>query len=133
MPQLGIDRRAVRAAQPSPPGSGTGEIGWAPQLRELIAFDRIAEVLGPEAAAGNLIGIAPEDDRDTVAAVVRDAFGAAHEPLALGARLTTPRPMPSPTPRTTPSPTPRPPSPAPLTAVTSVMPESATTAPPTRP
>ena len=39
------------------------------------------------AAAGNLVGIAPEEDRDTVAAVVRDAFGAAVAPLALGARV----------------------------------------------
>ena len=76
--QLGIDRRAVRAATALATRVRRGEIGWAPQLRELIAFARIAEVLGPEAAAGNLVGIAPEDDRDTVAAAVRDAFGAAH-------------------------------------------------------
>ena len=91
--QLGIDRRAVRAAKALATRQRRGDIGWAPQLRELIAFARIAEVLSPEAAAGNLVGIAPEDDRDTVAAVVRDAFGGPQEPLALGARLTpTPRP-----------------------------------------
>ena len=67
--QLGIDRRAVRAATALATRVRRGDIGWAPQLRELIAFARIAEVLGPEAAAGNLVGIAPEDDRDTVAAV----------------------------------------------------------------
>jgi nitric oxide reductase NorQ protein len=86
--QLGIDRRAVRAAKALSGRVRRGEIGWAPQLRELIAFARIAEVLGAQAAAGNLVGIAPEDDRDTVAAAVRDAFGGPHEPLALGARLT---------------------------------------------
>jgi len=43
-------------------------------------------VLGPMAAAGNLVGIAPEPDRDTVAAVVRDTFGTEVAPLALGAR-----------------------------------------------
>jgi MoxR-like ATPase len=124
--QLGIDRRAVRAAKALAARQRRGETGWAPQLRELIAFARIAEVLGAEAAAGNLVGIAPEDDRDTVAAAVRDAFGAAHEPLALGARLTTPRP--SPTPRITPSPTPR-------TAATpgAATPTHDTTTPPTRP
>ena len=118
--QLGIDRRAVRAATALAARVRRGDIGWAPQLRELIAFARIAEVLGPEAAAGNLVGIAPEDDRDTVAAAVRDAFGAAHEPLALGARLTTPRP--SPTPRTAPSPLPR-------TAAAAAPPGSATPTP----
>jgi len=38
-------------------------------------------------AAGNLIGIAPEEDRDTVASVIRAAFGTDVVPLALGARL----------------------------------------------
>jgi hypothetical protein len=57
--QLGIDRRAVRAAKTLAGRVGRGEIGWAPQLRELIAFARIAEVLGPEAAAGNLVGMSP--------------------------------------------------------------------------
>jgi nitric oxide reductase NorQ protein len=64
-----------------------GEIGWAPQLRELIAFQKIADVLGAESAAGNLVGIAPEEDRETVAAAVRDAFGTTVTPLALGARI----------------------------------------------
>lgn len=96
--QLGIDRRAVRAAKALAARQRRGEVGWAPQLRELIAFARIAEVLGPQAAAGNLVGIAPEDDRDTVAAAVRDAFGGPHEPLSLGARLT-------PTTTATPAPT----------------------------
>ncbi len=84
---LRIDRRAVRAARNLATRQSRGEIGWAPQLRELIAFARIAEVLGVEAAAGNLVGIAPEEDRDTVASVVRDTFGAEHAPLALGNRV----------------------------------------------
>jgi hypothetical protein len=82
-----IDRRAVQVARNLATRQQTGEIGWAPQLRELIAFTRIASVLGPDAAAGNLIGAAPEDDRDTVAAVVRAVFGKPVTPLALGARI----------------------------------------------
>ena len=35
---------------------------------------------GVEAATANLVGIAPEEDRDTVATVVRTAFGAARHP-----------------------------------------------------
>ena len=85
--QLQVDRRAVRAARNLATRQRNGEIGWAPQLRELIAYQRIADVLGAEAAAGNLIGIAPEEDRDTVAAVVRAAFGAEVIPLALGRRI----------------------------------------------
>ncbi|KAA5825437.1 AAA domain-containing protein [Saccharopolyspora hirsuta] len=85
--QLKIDRRAVRAARNLTTRQRKGEIGRAPQLRELIAFSTIADVLGTEAAAANLVGVAPEEDRDTVAAVVRDAFGMTVEPLALGGRI----------------------------------------------
>ncbi|MHA6631120.1 AAA family ATPase [Pseudonocardia sichuanensis] len=85
--QLKIDRRAVRAARNLATRQRRGEVGWAPQLRELIAFSKIAKVLGVEAAAGNLVGVAPEEDRDTVATVVRDAFGAEHTPLSLGPRI----------------------------------------------
>jgi hypothetical protein len=86
--QLGIDRRAVRVARNLAGRQARGEIGWAPQLRELLAFQRIAQVLDPMAAAANLIGVAPEPDRDVVASVVRDMFGAPVTPLALGARVT---------------------------------------------
>ncbi|GAB3001490.1 hypothetical protein LWP59_18240 [Amycolatopsis acidiphila] len=41
-------------------------------------------MLGADAAAGNLVGAAPEDDRTTVAAVVRQVFGKDLAPLALG-------------------------------------------------
>lgn len=85
--QLKIDPRAVRVARNLATKQDKGEIGWAPQLRELIAFDRIAAVLGAHAAAGNLLNLAPEEDRDTVAAVVRSAFGGTVAPLALGARI----------------------------------------------
>jgi hypothetical protein len=86
--QLGIDRRAVLVARNLAGRQTRGEIGWAPQLRELLSFQRIAEVLDPMAAAANLIGVAPEPDRDVVASVVRDAFGGLVTPLALGARIT---------------------------------------------
>ncbi|MFS8104668.1 AAA family ATPase [Lentzea alba] len=87
--QLGVDKKAVRVARNLATRQERGEVGWAPQLRELLAFKKIAAVLGVDAAAGNLVGIAPEEDRATVAAVVRDAFGRTVTPLALGARITT--------------------------------------------
>jgi MoxR-like ATPase len=85
--QLKIDKRVVRAARNLATRHERGEIGWAPQLRELLAFQRIADVLGVDAASANLVGVAPEDDRDTVAAVVRGLFGAPVTPLALGTRI----------------------------------------------
>lgn len=39
---LSIDPRAVRAAQNLATHQANGEIGWAPQLPELIAYQRIA-------------------------------------------------------------------------------------------
>ncbi|ANN21131.1 AAA family ATPase [Amycolatopsis orientalis] len=85
--QLKIDAKAVRVAKNLATRQEKGEIGWAPQLRELIAFNRIADVLGITAAAGNLVGIAPEEDRDVVAEAVRNVFGADISPLSLGAQF----------------------------------------------
>ncbi|WP_431909878.1 AAA family ATPase [Amycolatopsis thermoflava] len=82
--QLGIEPKAVRVARNLAARQDKGEIGWAPQLRELIAFNRIAAVLGTAAAAGNLVGIAPEEDREVVAETVRNVFGANVAPLSLG-------------------------------------------------
>lgn len=85
---LSIDPRAVRAAQNLATRQANGEIGWAPQLRELLAYQRIAHVLGPEAAIANLVGIAPEEDRDVVASAVAAAFAKPLvTPLALGRRI----------------------------------------------
>ncbi|HEY3469120.1 MAG TPA: AAA family ATPase [Amycolatopsis sp.] len=87
--QLGVDKKAVRVARNLATRQEKGEIGWAPQLRELLAFKKLTEAWDLDAAAGNLVGIAPEEDRAVVAAVVRDVFGKAVTPLALGARITT--------------------------------------------
>lgn len=85
--QLGIDSKAVRLAKNLVTKQGNGEIGWAPQLRELIAFAKIVAVLGTDAAIANLVGVAPEDDRAIVAGVARSVFGKDITPLALGARI----------------------------------------------
>jgi nitric oxide reductase NorQ protein len=94
----------VRVAKNLATRAERGEIGWAPQLRELIAFQRVVTVLGVEAATANLVGIAPEEDRDTVASVVRTVFGAAVAPLALGPQITPPTPADSSIPSTEPRP-----------------------------
>ena len=84
---LKIDSRAIRVARNLATRQAKGEIGWAPQLRELIAFGKIAEVLGTDAAAANLTGIAPEEDRDVVTEVVTTVFGRPMVPLALGRQI----------------------------------------------
>ncbi|SFB53243.1 AAA domain (dynein-related subfamily) [Amycolatopsis marina] len=82
--QLKIDPKAVRVARNLAARQKKGEIGWAPQLRELIDFNRIADALSTVDAAGNLIGIAPEEDQEVVSEVVRNVFGATVAPLSLG-------------------------------------------------
>ena len=84
---LGISPRAVNAARNLAKRRTSGEIGWAPMLRELIAFQRVADALGERVAAANLLGVAPAEDRDIVATVIKTVFGAELAPLALGTRI----------------------------------------------
>jgi nitric oxide reductase NorQ protein len=85
---LKIDSRAIRAARDLAARQAAGETGWAPQLRELLAYAKVAAILGEAAAIANLAGIAPEEDRDAVAEAVAKAFGKkAVAPLALGRQL----------------------------------------------
>ncbi|RBO79816.1 AAA family ATPase [Nocardia puris] len=85
--QLGVERRAVKVARELAARQAKGEVGWAPQLRELLAFRKIADATDPDTAMANLLGAAPEEDREVVAAVVRTVCGTTHTPLALGPRL----------------------------------------------
>ncbi|MGY2093564.1 AAA family ATPase, partial [Nocardia gipuzkoensis] len=85
--QLGVERRAVKVARELAARQEKGEVGWAPQLRELLAFAKIAAATDQATALANLVGAAPEEDRDVVAAVVKDVCGRSHTPLALGPRL----------------------------------------------
>ncbi|MCX5535750.1 AAA family ATPase [Streptomyces sp. NBC_00006] len=84
---LKINATAVRIARNIATRQAGGELGWAPQLRELIAFQKIADVLGADVAFANLVGIAPPEDRDTVAEIVTKAIGRPITALALGRQL----------------------------------------------
>ena len=77
---LKIDPRAISAARDLAARQASGEIGWAPQLRELLAYAKVAGILGENAAIANLAGIAPEEDRDVVADAVAKAFGRPRHP-----------------------------------------------------
>ncbi|MEV0359373.1 AAA family ATPase [Nocardia sp. NPDC050697] len=85
--QLGVDSRAVTVARALARQKDKGEVGWAPQLRELLAFAKIAAATDEATALANLVGAAPEEDRDVVAALVKRVCGRSHAPLALGPRL----------------------------------------------
>jgi MoxR-like ATPase len=84
---LRVNHNAVRVARNLAARQQAGEVGWAPQLRELLAFQRVEAVLGADAAVQNLLGVAPEEDRDVVAEVVRSVLGRRFTPLALGRQM----------------------------------------------
>ncbi|MET8561315.1 AAA family ATPase [Streptomyces flaveolus] len=85
---LRIDARVVRVARHLARQVELGELGWAPQLRELLSYQKTEAVLGTKAALANLVGIAPVEDRDAVAAAVIKAVGIKEvAPLTLGKQL----------------------------------------------
>ncbi len=85
---LRIDARVVRVARHLAHQVELGELGWAPQLRELLSYQKTEAVLGTKAALANLVGIAPEEDRDAVADAVVKAVGVKKiAPLTLGKQL----------------------------------------------
>lgn len=84
----GVDKRAVKVARNLTTKVAHGDCGWAPQLRELLAFARVSTVLGERAALANLVGLCPAEDRDVVSAVVKTVYAIAEiSPLTLGGQV----------------------------------------------
>ncbi|MGC5288896.1 AAA family ATPase [Micromonospora sp. DT231] len=82
---LGVPNGAIDAAITLNARMRKHEIDWAPQLRELLAFKRVAESLGLAAAVANLAAIAPEADRQAVVEALQRAYrGTTITPLTLG-------------------------------------------------
>ena len=84
---LGVAPKAITVAKNLAKRATAGEVTWHPNLRELLGFAKVAEVLGEQIAFQNLIGSAPVEDRDTVAQVVSAVIGRPVAPLALGPRI----------------------------------------------
>lgn len=80
---LGTTPKMVNAAQNLQRKVDTGECGWAPQLRECIAFRDIESALGRDVALRNVIASAPEIDRPVVQDVLQRTFGTTIAALAI--------------------------------------------------
>ena len=73
--KLGAPAYLVTAAQNLAKKLDTGEVSWAPQMRELLAFRDIESVFGKSFAIQNLLAAAPELDRPVVADVLSRVAG----------------------------------------------------------
>jgi nitric oxide reductase NorQ protein len=81
--KLGVSSKVVTAAQNLDKKMTSGEVSWAPQLRELLAFKQNESVFGTKFALNNMVAVAPEMDRPVVADVLTRAFGEAVAALKL--------------------------------------------------
>ena len=81
--KLGVAPKMVTAAQNLQRKYDTGEVGWAPQLRELLAFKSISSALGEDVALRNVISGAPEIDRPVVQDTLSRTYGKPVEALAI--------------------------------------------------
>jgi nitric oxide reductase NorQ protein len=73
--KLGAPATIVTAAQNLAKKQQTGEVSWAPQMRELLAFRDLSKTFGTKFAIANLLAAAPELDRPVVADVFTRVFG----------------------------------------------------------
>lgn len=80
---LGVPTSMVTVAQNLSKKQASGEVSWAPQMRELLAFRDIATVFGQSFAVSNLLAASPEIDRPVVADVLSRVFGADCKPAKI--------------------------------------------------
>ena len=72
---LGVPSKMVTAAQNMQRKVESGELGYSPQLRELLAFKKISGILDEDVALRNIISGAPEIDRPIVKDVLERTYG----------------------------------------------------------
>jgi len=81
--KLGASQQIVTVAQNLSRRQATGEVGWCPQMRELLAFRDISKTFGTKFAIANIIAAAPELDRPVVADVFTRVFGEGCQPAKI--------------------------------------------------
>ena len=73
--KLGVPVEAVTASQNLSKKLASGEVSWAPQMRELLAFRDLNSHFGTKFAIANLLAASPELDRPVVADVFTRVYG----------------------------------------------------------
>lgn len=81
--KLGVSATMVTCASNLQAKVQSGEVSWAPQMRELLAFRDATAVFGQEWAISNMIALAPEMDRPVVAKILSQAFGKDFKPARI--------------------------------------------------
>lgn len=78
---LGVPAKFVTAAKNLETKRQNDEVSWAPQMRECLAFAKVHKAFGETMALRNLVAVAPEIDRESVAAVLSASYGLPVEAL----------------------------------------------------
>lgn len=81
--KLGVPANVVNVAQNLAKKQASGEVSWAPQFRELLAFRDLEKKFGTNFAVANLLASAPEMDRPIVADVFTRINGEAILPARI--------------------------------------------------
>lgn len=81
--KLGAPTAVVTVAMNLAKKQASGEVSWAPQMRELLKFRDLSKDFGTTWAISNLIASAPEMDRPIVADVFTRVFGEEAKPAKI--------------------------------------------------
>jgi hypothetical protein len=82
-PGVRAPQQIVTVAQNLSRRQQSGETGWCPQMRELLAFRDISKTFGTKFAIANIIAAAPELDRPVVADVFTRVYGEGCQPAKI--------------------------------------------------
>lgn len=81
--QMGVDQRLLTSQANLTTKVETGDISWAPQMREMLDFMKLKKAFGTSFAVRSLINKAPEMDRDKVKTVLNRQFAKGYTGLAV--------------------------------------------------
>lgn len=75
MRKMGVPAKFVTVAQNLKKKYDSREISWYPAIREMLAFKKLADMLGEDTALANVVSSAPEIDRPQVADALTRGYG----------------------------------------------------------